>query len=79
MATIFRPLAIFIMCPGWIWLQSSDHYQSLFCFYDEYVYNLLTIIRLCSVSRNGMATIFRPLLIFIMCLVLVWLQSPDHF
>jgi hypothetical protein len=31
MPTICRPLLIFIMCPGWIWLQSSDHYQSLFC------------------------------------------------
>jgi hypothetical protein len=44
MCAISRPLPIFIMYLGWVWLQFSDHYQSLFCVEDEYGYNLQTII-----------------------------------
>ena len=79
MATIPRPLLIFLLFLGWVWLQSLDHYQSLFCVQDVYVYNLLTNTILYSVSRMGVATIARPLSIFILSLGWVWLQSPDHY
>jgi hypothetical protein len=79
MATIFIQLSIFILCLGWVWLQFSDHYQSLFCVEDEYSQNLQTIINRYSVSRMYMATTSIPLPIFILCLGLVWLQSPDYY
>jgi hypothetical protein len=79
MCTISRSLPIFIMCLGWVWLQSSDHYQSVFCVEDEYCYNFQTIIILHSVSRMYMATISRPLPIFILCRGWRWLQSPDNY
>jgi hypothetical protein len=78
MAEISTPLSFFILCLGWVWLQSPDHYQSLFCAYDVYGYNLKIITNLYSVSRIGMATISRSLSI-VLCLGCVWLQYPDHF
>jgi hypothetical protein len=79
MATIVGPLSIFILCLGCVCLQSPDHYQSLFCVWDWYGYNTQTITDLYAVSRMGMATIARPLSIFILCLGYVCLQSPDHY
>jgi hypothetical protein len=57
MSTIFRPLAIFVLCLGLVWLQSSDHYQSLLCVQDGYGYNRQTIINLYSVFKMSMSTI----------------------
>jgi hypothetical protein len=57
MSTIFRPLAIIVLCLGLEWLQSSDHYQSLLCVQDGYGYNRQTIINLYSVSKMSMSTI----------------------
>jgi hypothetical protein len=79
MSTISRPLLIFILCLGLVWLHCPEHFQSLFCVQDGYGYNRQTIINIYSVSRMGMANISRQLPIFILCLGLVWLQSPDHF
>jgi hypothetical protein len=57
MSTIFRPLVIFVLCLGLVWLQSSDHYQSLLCVQDGYGYNRQTIINLYSVFKMSMSTI----------------------
>jgi hypothetical protein len=65
MATIVRPLSIFILCLGCVCLQSPDHYQSLFRVQDRCGYNRHTIINRYFVSRMCMFTISRPLLIFI--------------
>ena len=79
MATIVAPLSIFILCLGCVCLQSPDHYHSLFCVQDGCGYNRQTIINLYSESRIGMATISRPLSIFILCLGWTWRQSSDHY
>jgi hypothetical protein len=68
MATIVRPLSIFILCLGCACLQSPDHYQSVFCVQDRSGYNRQTIINRYFVSRMCRSTISRPLLIFILCL-----------
>ena len=78
-ATISRSLSIFILCLGRIWLQSSDHQQSLFCVEDDQGYNLQIIINLYSVSKMSMATISRPLSIANLFLGCVWLQCPHHY
>jgi hypothetical protein len=79
MTTISRPLLIFILFLGLVWLQLLYHYQSLFCLYDVHVYNLLTITNLYSVSRIEVTAIARPLSIVMLCLGCVGLQSPDHY
>jgi exosome complex RNA-binding protein Rrp4 len=79
MVTIYRQLTIFILCQGRVWLQSPDHYQSSFRFQDRCGYNRQTIINRYFVSRMCMSTISRPLLIFVLCLGLVWLHCPEHF
>jgi hypothetical protein len=79
MATIVRSLSFFILCLGCVCLQSLDHFPSLFCVQDGHGYNRQTIINLYSVSKIGMSTISRPLLIFILCLGCVCLQSQDHY
>jgi hypothetical protein len=58
MTKISRPLPIFILCIGFVWLQSPDYYQSLLCVQDGYGYNRQTITNLYSVSRMCMSTIF---------------------
>jgi hypothetical protein len=78
MATIVGPLSIFILCLGCVCLQSPEHYQSLFCVWDWYGDNLQIITSLYAVSRIGMATISRPLPIFMLFPGWIWLQSPDH-
>jgi hypothetical protein len=77
-STISISLSIFILCLGCVWLQSPDHYQSLFRVQDRCGYNRQTIINRYFVSRMCMFTIFGPLLIFILCLGLVWLHCPEH-
>jgi hypothetical protein len=71
MFTISRPLLIFILYLGLVWLHCPEHLQSLFCVQDGYGYNRQTIINLYSVSRMCKSTISRPLSIFILCLGLV--------
>jgi hypothetical protein len=49
MATIPINLLIFILFLACVWLQSLEHYQSIFCFLDLYGYNRQTITNLYSV------------------------------
>jgi hypothetical protein len=79
MATISRPLSIFILCLGCVCLQSLDHYQSIFSVKDWNGYNIQIIANHYFESRMCMATISRVLPIVSLCLRCVWLQSSDHY
>ena len=77
--TISRQLSIFILSLGCVWLQSLDHYQSLFFVKDWFGYQSLLCVQspdhyqsvLCVQSPDHYQSLFC-------CLGWVWRLSPDH-